>query len=84
MSHAICPERQTIGYIMTFYTAHGFTFPTGGYQGRRKALPAAIKIAARALKAVWQARLRGETDVASLVSYANAKGSIARYLQGKV
>ena len=81
--HLIPAERQTTAYIVTFYVAHGFTYPIGGVGGRRKALPAAIKMLAISLKSLWQARLQSQTDVAALVCYATAKGSVARYLWGQ-
>lgn len=79
--HLIPSDRQTKSYIVTFYTAHGFDYPITGYRGRRTALPMTIKALARSLIAVWRAGLRGEIDVAGLIDYAKAKGSLARLLR---
>lgn len=85
--HMIPADRQTADYVVTFHSAMGFDYPMEGLfndrQGRLRALLAACHTMTKSLIAVWSARFRGETDVASLVSYAKAKGSVARYLWGQ-
>jgi glycosyltransferase involved in cell wall biosynthesis len=83
--HLIPPERQTLNYIDTFYTSHGYDFPIGGASIRPwKRVSALLRAqsAAREAKRALRSLPTAESPEAVpwLILRARAKGSLQRLL----
>jgi glycosyltransferase involved in cell wall biosynthesis len=83
--HVISAERQSEGYIRTFYRAIGFVHPIGGVTASRKRkiglLWRTLYILARSSAGLLLARLgRNQSTVPRLITQSKALGSLERHL----
>ena len=81
-------ERQTEGYIRTYYKANGFDYPIGGIDrpgGKPRALlKALVHLARAALHYNLLRHLDRRAATKWLVTLSRAEGSVARHLNRKI
>ena len=86
--HVIPSERQTEGYIRTYYKANGFDYPIGGIDrpgGKPRALlKALVHLARAALHYNLLRHLDRRAATKWLVTLSRAEGSVARHLNRKI